>query len=60
VTPGLGSVAVAVLDHNDYPVAGVAVTYPQADVDGEAAAAIVVAVKRAASSLSARLGRPAP
>ena len=33
VTPGLGSVAVAVLDHNDYPVAGVAVTYPQADVD---------------------------
>ena len=33
VTPGLGSVAIAVLDHNDYPVAGVAVTYPQADVD---------------------------
>jgi DNA-binding IclR family transcriptional regulator len=58
VTPGLGSVAVAVLDHNDYPVAGVAVTYPQADVDDAAAAAMVAAVRRAASSLSARLGRP--
>ena len=44
VTPGLGSVAVAVLDHNDYPVAGVAVTYPQADVDAAAVAALVAAV----------------
>ena len=57
VTPGLGSVAVAVLDHNDYPVAGVAVTYPQADVDAVAAAGLVAAVQRAANSLSARLGR---
>jgi DNA-binding IclR family transcriptional regulator len=57
VTPGLGSVAVAVLDHNDYPVAGVAVTYPQADVDAETTAGLVEAVARAASSLSARLGR---
>jgi DNA-binding IclR family transcriptional regulator len=57
VTPGLGSVAVAVLDHNDYPVAGVAVTYPQADVDAQTTAQLVEAVARAASSLSARLGR---
>lgn len=33
VTPGFASVASAVLDHNDYPVAGVAVTYPS---DGSA------------------------
>ncbi len=29
VTPGLASVAVAVLDHNQHPVAAVAVTYPE-------------------------------
>jgi len=57
VTPGLGSVAVAVLDHNDYPVAGIAVTYPQDAVDDEATARLVEAVARAASSLSTRLGR---
>jgi DNA-binding IclR family transcriptional regulator len=57
VTPGLGSVAVAVLDANDYPVAAVAVTYPQADVDDAARADLVHAVRRAASGLSARLGR---
>ena len=45
VTPGLGSVAVAVLDHNDYPVAGVAVTFPQADVDDEVTARLVGAVR---------------
>ncbi|MGY2701380.1 MULTISPECIES: IclR family transcriptional regulator [unclassified Nocardioides] len=35
VTPGLASVAVAVLDHNRHPVAAVAVTYPDdSDADG--------------------------
>ena len=57
MTPGLGSVAVAVLDHNDYPVAGVAVTYPQSAVDEAAAAGLVTAVVRAANALSTRLGR---
>jgi DNA-binding IclR family transcriptional regulator len=52
-------VAVAVLDPNDYPVAGVAVTYPQADVDDDATAALVTSVRRAAGALSARLGRHA-
>ena len=47
------------LDHNDYPVAGVAVTYPQADVDEAGAAGILAAVNRAAGSLSTRLGRHA-
>jgi DNA-binding IclR family transcriptional regulator len=59
VTPGIGSVAVAVLDHNDYPVAGVAVSYPQADVDAVAAAALVRAVTQAAGALGRRLGRAA-
>jgi DNA-binding IclR family transcriptional regulator len=59
VTPGIGSVAVAVLDHNDYPVAGVAVSYPQADVDAVAAAALVRAVTQAAGALGRRLGRSA-
>ena len=59
VTPGLGSVAAAVLDHNDYPVAGVAVTYAQADVDAVATAQLVGAVRAAAASLSVRLGRAA-
>lgn len=57
VTPGLGSVAVAVLDHNDYPVAGVAVTYPQTDADTDATARLVDAVSRAGAALATRLGR---
>jgi DNA-binding IclR family transcriptional regulator len=31
VTPGLASVAAAVLDHNGHPVAGIAVTFPEDD-----------------------------
>jgi DNA-binding IclR family transcriptional regulator len=56
VTPGLASVAVAVLDHNAYPVAAVAVTYPtdsSADV-----ADLVTAVRASAHEVSRRiLGR---
>ena len=33
VTPGFASVAAAVLDHNGHPVAGLAVTFPAAEVD---------------------------
>lgn len=54
VTPGLASVASAVLDHSGHPVAGVAVTYPtdeQLDV-----AALVAQVSETARSLSTRLG----
>ena len=53
VTPGLQSVAAAVLDHNDHPVAGVAVTFPSdagADV-----AAIAAAVTATATRLTRRL-----
>lgn len=56
VTPGLASVAVAVLDHNAYPVAAVAVTYPtdsSADVPD-----LVTAVRASAHEVSRRiLGR---
>ena len=53
ITPGFASVAAAVLDHNDLPVAGVAVTYP---VDGEAdTRAIGEAVHAAAAALSRRV-----
>jgi DNA-binding IclR family transcriptional regulator len=52
VTPGLASVAVAVLDHNRHPVAAVAVTYP----DHADAAGLREAVSSTAGSLSRRIG----
>lgn len=55
VTPGLASIASAVLDHNGHPVAGVAVTFPV----GERAAfpdPIVSAVRRTAAAVSRRIG----
>ena len=47
VTPGLQSVAAAVLDHNAHPVAGVAVTFPSdaGDVDAIATAVTVTAAR---------------
>ena len=57
MTPGLQSVAVAVLDHNAHPVAGVAVTFPSdagADV-----ATIAAAVTATASRLTRRVSGPA-
>lgn len=52
VTPGLASIAVAVLDHNQHPVASVAVTYPDdadpADLRG--------AVVETAAALTRRIG----
>lgn len=59
VTPGLASVASAVLDRNGHPVAAVALTYPEtAPVDVDALAA---STRRAAADLTRRLGgRPQP
>jgi DNA-binding IclR family transcriptional regulator len=51
VTPGFASVAAAVLDHNGYPVAGVAVTHPS---DTEPPS-LADAVRRTAAALSGRL-----
>ncbi len=56
VTPGLNSVARAVLDHNGYPAAGVAVTFPGDAVDRDEVAALVEAVADAAAGLTRRLG----
>jgi DNA-binding IclR family transcriptional regulator len=58
VTPGFASVAAAVLDHNDLPLAGIAVTYPvggpsSGDVD---IAALVEAVSATAHAISRRVG----
>lgn len=51
VTPGFASVAAAVLDHNEYPVAGVALTYPSTEASTDHAAA----VRRTAALLSRRI-----
>ncbi len=55
VTPGFASVAAAVLDHNQHPVAGVAVTYP-ADTIGDRLDATIEATRRTAAAVSHRLG----
>ncbi len=52
VTPGLQSVAAAVLDHNAFPIAGVAVTYP---VDEPPARTLADAVVATAATLTRRL-----
>jgi DNA-binding IclR family transcriptional regulator len=54
VTPGFASLAVPVLDHNAFPVAGIAITYPaEADLD---VAASVEAITRTADTITRRLG----
>lgn len=63
VTPGFASVAAAVLDHNQHPVAGVAVTWPTtwpttgpaADPDAPVATDVAAAVRRTAAGLTRRL-----
>lgn len=56
VTPGLTSVAAAVLDHNALPAAGVALTFPGDEVGDAERARLVAAAQRAAGDLSRRLG----
>ncbi|KRC48949.1 MULTISPECIES: IclR family transcriptional regulator [unclassified Nocardioides] len=55
VTPGMSSVAAAVLDHNGLPVAGVAVTYPADGRQPVDADRIAEAVTSTAGALSRRL-----
>ncbi|EAP98295.1 transcriptional regulator, IclR family protein [Janibacter sp. HTCC2649] len=57
ITSGLKSVAVAVLDHSDHPVASVAVTFPSERVDDAELNQLVSAVGHAADDLSTRLHR---
>jgi len=56
VSDGLSSVARAVLDHTQHPVAGVAVTFPTETTDAAEQAGLVQAVTRAAATLSGRIG----
>jgi DNA-binding IclR family transcriptional regulator len=51
VTPGLGSIAAAVLDHNGQPVAGVAVTFPAGPVNPD----LVEPIRSVAAALSRRV-----
>jgi len=55
VTPGFSSVALPVLDHRDWPVAAIAVTFAEAAVPEERYAALAEEVRRTASALSARI-----
>jgi DNA-binding IclR family transcriptional regulator len=55
VTPGLASVATAVLDHNGHPVAGLAVTFPAEEADGAERSRLAGEVRRAAAALTRRL-----
>ncbi|GAA1185637.1 IclR family transcriptional regulator [Ornithinimicrobium humiphilum] len=56
VTPGLDSVATAVLDHSGHPVAGVAVTAERVHLTPEVRDEVVTQVRRAAAEISRRLG----
>lgn len=58
VSAGFASVAMAALDYNGSPAAGIAVTYPADDPPEEGP--LVAAVRSAAAELSRRLGHRAP
>lgn len=55
VTPGFSSVAVPVLDHRDWPVAAIAVTFRDQEVAEDRLAALATEVRDAAGSLSSRI-----
>lgn len=55
VSDGMASVAAAVLDHNDLPVAGVAVTFAAEGVDEPERESIAASVTSTAAGLSRRL-----
>ena len=55
VTPDFASVAAAVLDHNGHPVAGVAVTFPSADLGPDDRTALAAKVSRTAGEMSRRI-----
>lgn len=56
VTPGLASVATAVLDHTDHPVAGVAVTYPLLEARQDPGPQLIEAAQECATEIGRRLG----
>jgi DNA-binding IclR family transcriptional regulator len=56
VTPDFASVAAPVLDHVGHPVAGIAVTYPAAEVTPDQRHVLVEQVIRTATELTRRIG----
>ena len=56
VTAGLASVGVPVLDRTGYPVAGISVTFEADRVDRDRHDQLVADVRRAAATLTRRLG----
>jgi len=56
VTPDFASVAAPVLDHTGHPVAGIAVTFPAAEVTADQRQGIAAEVVRTAEELTRRLG----
>jgi DNA-binding IclR family transcriptional regulator len=55
VTAGLFSIGVPVLDHRSWPVAALAVTFPEASVPEERFAEVAAEVRRTAEVLSSRI-----
>jgi DNA-binding IclR family transcriptional regulator len=55
VTPGFASVAAVVVDHQDHPMAAVAVTYPASEVAADAQQQLAQQVLRTAAELSRRV-----
>jgi DNA-binding IclR family transcriptional regulator len=55
VTPGFSSVAAAVLEHGGHPVASVALTFPDAEVDPDHLSRLAVSVVRAAAEINRRI-----
>jgi DNA-binding IclR family transcriptional regulator len=58
VTPGFASIASPVLDHSGHPVAGVAVTFPAAELPPAARDRVATQVVRTAATISRRIGGP--
>lgn len=58
VTPGLASAAVPVLDHADWPVAGLAVTYPTQDATTMRREDLVAQLHSVATTIGRAFGRP--
>jgi DNA-binding IclR family transcriptional regulator len=60
ITPGFASVAAAAHDHTGHPVAGLAVTFPAADVDAAQRERLARAAMSAAAELTRRIGGHPP
>ena len=58
ITEGFASVAAAVLDRSDHPIAAVALTFPADEVPAPRWPELATQARRVAAELSHRIGRP--